>query len=108
MRPWADGAIFDLQEYYRHPERYESRFDRFLPSFTLLVNAVSWEKQYPRFVTWAGLKRSAESTPTPKLSEIADITCDTHGSIECNVKSTDSDMPAYRVDTIPLSSAFTP
>ena len=32
-----------------------------------------------------------------KLQGIADITCDTHGSIECNVKSTDSDMPAYRV-----------
>ncbi len=98
VRPRSDGAVFDLQEYYNHPERYESRFDRFLPSFTLLVNAVYWEKRYPRFVTWAGLKRMAESTPTPKLSGIADITCDTHGSIECNVKSTDSDMPAYRVD----------
>ena len=98
VRPKAEGAIFDLQEYYSHPERYESRFDLFLPSFTLLVNAVYWEKRYPRFVTWAGLKRMTESTPTPKLSGIADITCDTRGSIECNVKSTDSDMPAYRVD----------
>ena len=98
VRPRANGAVFDLQEYYNHPERYESRFDRLLPSFTLLVNAVYWEKRYPRFVTWAGLKRMAESTPTPKLSGIADITCDTGGSIECNVKSTDSDMPAYRVD----------
>jgi alpha-aminoadipic semialdehyde synthase len=98
VRPKANGGIFDLQEYYRHPERYESRFDRFLPSFTLLVNAVYWEKRYPRFVTWAGLKRMAESTPTYKLSGIADITCDTYGSIECNVKATDSDMPAYRVN----------
>jgi alpha-aminoadipic semialdehyde synthase len=98
VRPRADGAVFDLQEYYHHPERYESRFERFLPGFTLLVNAVYWEDRYPRFVTWAGLKRLTESTPTPKLSGIADITCDTRGSIECNVKSTDSDMPAYRVD----------
>jgi len=97
VRPKADGVIFDLQEYYHYPERYESRFDQFLPSFTLLVNAVYWEKRYPRFVTWAGLKSMAESTPTPKLSGIADITCDTLGSIECNVKSTDSDRPAYRV-----------
>jgi alpha-aminoadipic semialdehyde synthase len=98
VRPKANGAVFNLQEYYNHPERYESRFDRFLPSFTLLANAVYWEKRYPRFVTWAGLKRLAQSTPTPKLSGIADITCDIRGSIECNVKSTDSDMPAYRVD----------
>jgi alpha-aminoadipic semialdehyde synthase len=96
--PKADGAVFDLQEYYNHPERYDSRFDQFLSSFTLLVNAVYWEKRYPRFVTWVGLKCMAESTPTPKLSGIADITCDIQGSIECNVKATDSDMPAYRVD----------
>ncbi len=98
VAPVAAGAAFDLQEYFDHPDRYESRFEGFLPSFTLLVNAVYWEKRYPKFVTWAGLKRLAETTPTPKLSGIADITCDTHGSIECNVKSTDSDMPAYRVD----------
>jgi alanine dehydrogenase len=100
VRPKAGGAVFDLQEYYTHPERYESRFDQFLPVFTLLVNAVYWEKRYPRFVTWTGLKHLAEGNPTPKLSGIADITCDTRGSIECNVKSTDSDMPAYRVDPV--------
>ena len=98
VKPIAAGATFDLQEYFDHPERYESRFEQFLPSFTLLVNAVYWEKRYPQFVTWAGLKRLAKISPTPKLSGIADITCDTHGSIACNVKSTDSDMPAYRVD----------
>jgi hypothetical protein len=64
----ASGAIFDRQEYYRHPERYESRFEQFLPSFALLVNAVYWEKRYPRFLTWAGLKHMAESMPAPRLS----------------------------------------
>jgi alpha-aminoadipic semialdehyde synthase len=98
VRPKAEGTLFDLQEYYNHPERYAGRFDRFLPHFTLLVNAVYWEKRYPRFVTWSGLKRLAESTPVPKLCGIADISCDTCGSIECNVKSTDSDSPAYRID----------
>jgi len=100
VKPIAAEAAFDLQDYFDHPERYESRFEDFLPSFTLLVNAVYWEKRYPRFVTWAGLKRLAETASTIKLSGIADITCDTHGSIECNVKSTDSDMPAYRVDPV--------
>jgi alpha-aminoadipic semialdehyde synthase len=100
VEPVAAGAAFDLQEYFDHPERYRSRFDRFLPCFTLLVNAVYWEKRYPKFVTWDGLKRLAQGKPAPKLSGIADITCDTAGSIECNVKSTDSDMPAYRVDPV--------
>jgi len=105
VRPTAGGAAFDLQEYYDHPERYESRFEPFLPCFTLLVNAVYWEQRYPRFVTWAGLKRMAERTPAFKLAGIADISCDTRGSIECNVKSTDSDMPAYRIDPLAGTTA---
>jgi saccharopine dehydrogenase (NAD+, L-lysine-forming) len=104
VAPRAPGSAFDLQEYYAHPERYVSRFAQFLPGFTLLVNAVYWEKRYPRFVTWADLKHLAETAAPLKLSGIADISCDTNGAIECNVKSTDSDMPAYRVD--PVSGAI--
>jgi alpha-aminoadipic semialdehyde synthase len=105
VRPIDGGATFDLQEYFDHPERYESRFEPFLASLTLLVNAVYWERRYPKFVTWSGLKHLAETSKTLKLSGIADITCDTHGSIECNVKSTDSDMPAYRVNPIAGTTA---
>jgi alpha-aminoadipic semialdehyde synthase len=100
VKPVSADASFDLQAYFDHPERYESRFEQFLPCFNLLVNAVYWDKRYPRFVTWQGLKRLAATSPHLKLSGIADITCDTGGSIECNVKTTDSDMPAYRVDPV--------
>jgi saccharopine dehydrogenase (NAD+, L-lysine-forming) len=100
VRPKSRGENFDLQTYYSMPERYESKFERFLPYFTLLVNAVYWEARYPRFVTWKGLKNLFETSPTVKLNGIADISCDTNGAIECNVKSTDSDMPAYRVDPL--------
>ena len=95
-----EGAPFDLQEYYGHPERFESRFEQYLPALTLVINAVYWDKPYPRFVTWDNLKRLYETHTSPRLCGIADITCDTHGSIECNVKSTDSGMPAYRVDPV--------
>ena len=100
-----EGKAFELQEYYEHPERFDSKFEQYLPALTVLVNAVYWEKRYPRFVTWDGLKRLYETTDTPRLCGIADITCDTHGSIECNVKSTDSGMPAYLVD--PLTRTVT-
>ena len=95
-----DGEPFDLQEYFGQPELYQSRFEPYLAHYTLLINAVYWEARYPRFVTWGGLKRLAEKEKAPKLCGIADITCDTHGSIECNVRSTDSDMPAYQVDPL--------
>jgi alpha-aminoadipic semialdehyde synthase len=100
-----EGKAFELQEYYDHPERFESKFEQYLPSISVLVNAVYWDKQYPRFVTWDSLKRLYEKTESPRFCGIADITCDTHGSIECNVKSTDSGMPAYLLD--PLTRVVT-
>ncbi|MGB5985370.1 MAG: bifunctional lysine ketoglutarate reductase /saccharopine dehydrogenase family protein [Desulfobacterales bacterium] len=94
------GAPFDLEEYFLHPERYQSVFEAYLPHYTLLINAVYWESRYPRFVTWEGLAALYRQNPTPKLQGIADITCDTQGSIECNVRATDSDLPAYQVDPL--------
>ena len=100
VSPTDPTVQFDLPTYYDFPERYESRFEPFLPHFRLLINAVYWEARYPRFVTWSNLKRLFTETPAPRLAGIADISCDTNGSIECNVKSTDSDRPAYRVDPL--------
>lgn len=98
-----EGRAFELNEYYNHPERFESIFEQYMPYCSVLVNAVYWEKQYPRFVTWEGLKSLYENNPEAKLCGIADITCDTGGSVECNVKSTDSGMPAYVVDPVTRS-----
>ncbi len=91
------GTCFELQDYYQNPENYQSRFSQFLPYLTILVNATYWEDRYPKFVTWDDLEKLFRSHPSPKLCAIADITCDVNGSIECNVKSTDSGMLAYRV-----------
>lgn len=91
----GNGHAFDLQEYYQHPEKYKSRFAQYLPFMNVLINATFWDKQYPRFVTWDGLKSLFQSQNSPNLQGIADITCDVNGSVECNVKITDSGAPAY-------------
>jgi saccharopine dehydrogenase (NAD+, L-lysine-forming) len=95
-----NGDPFDLQQYYRHPQRYESIFARYLPFLTILVNAVYWEARYPRFVTWQDLKALFQAHSKPKLCGIADISCDPQGAMECNVRATDSSMPAYRCDPL--------
>jgi len=89
------GNAFDLQEYYQHPERYESQFEKYLPHLSIIVNATYWDNRYPRFVTWDDLQKLYSLNKHPKFAGIADITCDVNGSIECNVKTTDSGMPAY-------------
>jgi alpha-aminoadipic semialdehyde synthase len=89
------NMLFDLQDYYRHPEYYGSDFERYLPYLSILINAIYWDSRYPRLVTWESLRRLYEGPDAPKLCGIADITCDVGGSIECNVKTTNSEMPAY-------------
>ena len=99
------GQPFDLQDYYDHPENYQSCFDQYLGSISILVNAIYWSSRYPRFVTWDGLKRLSQSPAPLRLQGIADITCDVGGSVECNVKSTDPGNPAYLID--PLTQQVT-
>ena len=91
---------FDLQEYYAHPEQYESCFHEYLPWISLLVNAIYWDSRYPRFVSWEDLEALFTAEPTPKLSAIADISCDVGGAVECNVKTTDSGQPSYVVQPL--------
>lgn len=95
-----NGQPFELQDYYQHPEKYEAQFEQYLPYLSIIVNATYWTKRYPRFVTWDALEKLYRRQKNPKLQGIADITCDINGSIECNVKATDSGMPAYRVQPL--------
>ncbi|MBN1349015.1 hypothetical protein JXJ21_06375 [candidate division KSB1 bacterium] len=96
----ADDAAFNLQEYYNNPGKYVSRFSAYLPYLNIIVNALYWDKRYPKFVTWDLLKTLFTQNPDHRLYGIADITCDVNGAIECNVKVTDSGSPAYLCNPI--------
>lgn len=94
------GKQFNLLEYYNEPDTYVSNFNQYLPNISIIINATFWDQRYPRFVTWKSLEELYKIQPKIKLQGIADITCDVNGSIECNVKTTDSGTPAYLVDPI--------
>lgn len=94
-----DGSAFELQDYYDHPERYESRFDEHWPRLTMLVNCIYWDSRYPRLVTINGLKHVwRQGDGDARLKVIADISCDVGGSIECNLRATDPGDPVYVYD----------
>jgi len=85
-----DSGSFDLQEYYDHPERFESTFGNYLPYLKILINGVYWTEKYPRFVTMENLKK--ENTG---IEVIGDISCDINGSIEITRESTMPDNACY-------------
>jgi saccharopine dehydrogenase (NAD+, L-lysine forming) len=92
-----DGSSFDLIDYYTHPEKYKSKFDRYLPYISMLVNCVYWDPKYPRLVTKKDVKKLMASG-RPKLTVIGDITCDVEGSIECTLKPATIEKPLYIYD----------
>ncbi|UCH93330.1 MAG: hypothetical protein JSV88_24055 [Candidatus Aminicenantes bacterium] len=86
---------FGLQDYYDHPEKYESRFELFLPYLDILVNCIYWTEDYPRFVTKEYLKNQTILRSNLTLKVIGDISCDINGSVEITYKPTMPDNPTY-------------
>lgn len=93
VRPREGG--FDLEEYYHHPEKYESKFSEYLPDLTILVNGIFWSERYPRLVTREYLRRRSLLGSGLNLQVIGDISCDIGGSIEINCRSTTPAAPFY-------------
>lgn len=95
--PLDSSRMFDLQEYYSHPERFKGIFDRYLPYLDVLVNCIYWEERYPRLITKAQA-REMYVDQQARLKVIGDISCDVEGAIECTVKATEPDEPVFVYD----------
>jgi alpha-aminoadipic semialdehyde synthase len=87
-------ATFQLQDFYDHPERYRSRFDRYLPHLSMMINGIYWEPRYPRLVTIESM-RALYTEGNRRLRVIGDVTCDIDGSVQLTVKETNSENPVF-------------
>lgn len=96
--PKEKGKVFDLQEYYKFPERYVSKFKDYIPFLTVLMNCIYWDPKYPRLVTKEAMRELFQRSDTPRLRNIGDISCDVRGAIECTVKCTTLDHPVFVYD----------
>lgn len=85
---------FDLQEYYRYPERFEGVFEQYLPHLNVLMNCMYWDDRYPRIVTKDFLEHAWKSGGLP-LEVIGDVTCDPDGSVEITHKGTAIEDPVF-------------
>jgi len=84
---------FDLNEFFFHPENYESRFEDYLPKLRVLLNCIFWTDKYPRLVTKKFLLENPEISKS--LFVIGDISCDIEGAIEITYKATQPDIPCF-------------
>lgn len=98
-KPLEEGKEFILQEYYDHPERFESQFEQYIPHMTILMNCMYWDDNYPKIVTKDYLKELFDNGE-PKLKVIGDVTCDPDGSIECTHSGTEIEDPVFVYDPL--------
>jgi saccharopine dehydrogenase (NAD+, L-lysine-forming) len=98
VEPVSPQDRFELQDYYQHPEKYRSKFETYLPHLSILINAIYWDKVYPRLVTRDYVERTYVDERSPRLKVIGDLSCDIEGAIQVTVKSTEPDEPVFVYD----------
>lgn len=95
VEPVSPSKKFDLQDYYRHPDRYCPVFERYIPYLSILMNCIYWNVQYPRLVTKEYMKKSFKNKENLRLKVIGDISIDINGAIEFTEKTTSPDSPTF-------------
>jgi alpha-aminoadipic semialdehyde synthase len=98
VEPIPPHQGFDLHDYYGHPEKYTSAFENYLPHLSILINAIYWDKMYPRLVTKAYVRRAYREKHPPRLKVIGDISCDIEGAVEVTLKATEPGDPVFVYD----------
>ena len=92
-----DGQPFDLHDFFTQPALFRSKFEKFVPHLSMLINCIYWDNRYPRLVTREYLKK-LYAKGEPKLKVIGDISCDVDGSMACTLRSTEIEDPIYVYD----------
>ncbi len=88
-------GTFKLQDYYDHPEKYQGKFEEYIPYLSVIVNCIYWTNRYPRLVTKNFLRSDKYFKSEQKLMVIGDISIDVNGAIEITNKATDPGNAFY-------------
>ncbi len=98
VKPIGDHK-FELQDYYKHPEKYEGVFSKnYLRYLTVIVNGAYWSAKYPKSVTKQELKELFSGDSPPRLRFVGDISCDIEGGFEGTLRISYIDRPFYVFD----------
>lgn len=89
-----DGKEFDLHDFYSNPDQYKSKFEKYAPHLTVLMNCMYWDNRYDRILTKKFI-RKIYSKPNPRLMVVGDITCDPDGSVEFTHSGTHIEDPVF-------------
>jgi saccharopine dehydrogenase (NAD+, L-lysine forming) len=90
-----DGSPFSKYDFYNHPEKFHSTFNKYTPSCDVLIHCAYWDPKAPPLFT-----KKDMSDPGFHISVIADVTCDLNGSIPSTTEATTIDKKFYGYNAI--------
>lgn len=96
-----DDSTYKRDDFHAHPEDYTCLFKPYASCTDLLINGIYWDKQIPRLFELNDI-----TLPNFKMQVIADITCDEHGSVPCNVGASTIADPVYGFDKTRLEKTI--
>jgi len=88
-----DNDLFYRDDFHAHPEAYKCLFSSYVNQADVLMNGIYWESRIARLFEKEDIRRLDW-----RLSVIADITCDVHGSVPINLGASTIADPVYGVD----------
>ncbi len=83
---------YSRDNFHEHPENYGCKFINYVSETTILLNGIYWNKNIPRLFELEDMAKD-----NFKITTIADITDDVHGSVPCNLGDTTIENPIYGV-----------
>jgi saccharopine dehydrogenase (NAD+, L-lysine forming) len=84
------GELFNVSDFFAHPEKYRSTFGKYTKFCDLLVHCSFWDPRAPKLFTKEEMR-----SPDFRISVIGDVTCDINGSIPSTVKPSTIEEPFY-------------
>jgi alanine dehydrogenase len=88
-----DGKPFSKQDFYSHPEEFESNFMPYAKVADMYISCHYWDNKAPYIFTREDAKK-----PEFKIKTVADISCDINGPVACTIRPSTIKDPIYGYD----------
>lgn len=85
-----DGQNLGVQDFYNHPEQYESTFEKFTKVADMYIAGHFYGNGAPFILT-----REMLMKPDCKIKVVADISCDVDGPVACTLKASTIAEPFF-------------
>ena len=97
-----NGQVFDLNDFFKNPKNYRSKFTPYIYKSDLMINGIYWDNQAPAFFTKEQMREKDF-----KIKVIADVTCDIApiSSIPSTLRASTIAEPIFGYDPVAEAEA---